>query len=134
VLSEPGGGKTYLTKMLARDLVLATEVDPEAPVPVILKTRSWGREFDSVAEGVRREIESFVPGVVPGIVEEDLAAGRLIVLLDGLDEPPRAGADLLRAELLRVADRTRTRLIVTCRKQNYGQELAERFDECCRRC
>jgi hypothetical protein len=52
------------------------------------------------------------------------------MLLDGLGEPPRAGADLLWAELLRVADRTRTRLIVTCRRQNYGQELAERFDEC----
>lgn len=130
VLSEPGGGKTHLTKMLARDLVLATEGNPGAPVPVVLKARSWGREFGSFAEGVRKEIESFVPGVVPGVVEQDLAAGRVVVLLDGLDEAPREGADLLRAELLRVAGRTPTRLILTCRRQDYRQELADRFDEC----
>jgi hypothetical protein len=131
VLSEPGGGKTRLTLMLAKDLALATQADPEAPVPVILKARSWGQEFGSIAEGVCKEIESFAPGTAAtGVVEEDLSAGRFVVLVDGLDEAPRAKADLLRAELIRVANRTRTRLIATCRKQDYRRELQGSFDEC----
>lgn len=132
VLSEPGGGKTHLTQRLARDLVRATEADPEAPVPVVLKARSWDREFGSVAEGVRKEIASFAPGSasVADVIDEDVVAGRFVVLIDGLDEAPREAADLLRAELLRVAGRTETRLIATCRKQDYRQELRGRFDEC----
>jgi predicted NACHT family NTPase len=127
VLSEPGGGKTRLTQMLAKDLALATQADPEAPVPVILKSRSWGREFGSIAEGVRKEIESFAPGTAAtGVVEEDLSAGRFVVLLDGLDEAPRAEANLLRAEPIRVATRMGTRLIATCRKQDYRPKMSAR--------
>lgn len=131
VLSEPGGGKTRLIQMIAADQVRATQDDPAAPVPVILKARSWGREFGSVADGVRREIESFAPGSAPaGVIEDDLAAGRLVVLVDGLDEAPRAEADLLRAELGRVASRTGSRLLVTCRRQDYRGELRGYFGEC----
>jgi hypothetical protein len=131
VLSEPGGGKTRLTQLLAKDLALATQRDPEAPVPVVLKARSWSREFGSIAQGVRKEIESFAPGTaVTSVVEEDLAAGRFVVLVDGLDEAPRAEVGLLRAELIRVANRTATRLIATCRKEDYRRELRGFFDEC----
>lgn len=130
VVSEPGGGKTYLTKMLARDFVRAAEKDTRAPVPVILRARAWGREFSSVFDGVKREIDDLVPGAAEGALREDLEAGRFVVLVDGLDEAPRDRSDLLYSELLRVARRTSTRVIATCREQDYMQDLAERFDEC----
>jgi Type I restriction enzyme R protein N terminus (HSDR_N) len=129
VTAELGGGKTHLIKMLARDLIRATEEDPEAPVPVVLRARMWRRDFGSIAEGIKKEIDDFVPGPTAGAIQEDLKAGRFVVLVDGLDEA-RHQADLLYAELLRIARRTRTRIVATCRKQDYKQELRERFDEC----
>jgi Type I restriction enzyme R protein N terminus (HSDR_N) len=130
VTAELGGGKTHLIKMLARDLIRATEEDPEAPVPVVLRARMWGRVFGSIAEGIKKEIDDFVPGPAEGAIQEDIEAGHFILLVDGLDEAPREGLDLLYAELLRVARRMPTRVIATCRKQDYKQELRERFDEC----
>jgi hypothetical protein len=130
VTAELGGGKTHLTKMLARGLIRATEEDPEAPVPVVLRARMWKRDFSSFAEGIKKEIDGFVPGPAESAIWEDLEAGRFVVLVDGLDEAPRDQVDLLYAEMLRVARRTPTRIVATCRKQDYGQELRERFDEC----
>jgi hypothetical protein len=130
VTAELGGGKTHLIKMLARDLIRATEEDAEAPVPVVLRARMWGRDFGSIAEGIKNEIDDFVPGPAESAIQEDLEAGRFVLLVDGLDEAPRDGVDLLYAELLRVVRRTQTRIIATCRKQDYKQELRERFDEC----
>jgi hypothetical protein len=129
VTAELGGGKTHLIKMLARDLIRATEEDPEAPVPVALRARLWGRDFGSISKGIKKEIDDFVPGPAEGAIQKDLDAGRFVVLVDGLDEA-RHQADLLYAELLRIARRTPTRVIATCRKQDYKQELRERFDEC----
>lgn len=130
VTAELGGGKTHLTKMLAKELIQATEEDPEAPVPVVLRARTWGRDFGSIPEGIKKEIDDFVPGPAENAIKEDLEAGRFVVLVDGLDETPRDRVDLLYSELLRIAHRTPTRVIATCRKQDYKQELRERFDEC----
>lgn len=130
VTAELGGGKTHLTKMLARDLIRATEENTEAPSPVVLRARMWGRDFTSIAEGIKKEIDDFVPGPAESAIQEDLDTGRLVVLVDGLDEAPRDRADLLYAEMLRIVRRTPTRIIATCRKQDYKQELRERFDEC----
>jgi hypothetical protein len=129
VTAALGGGKTHLIKMLARDLIRATEQDPKAPIPVVLRARMWRRDFGSIAEGIKKEIDDFVPGPAGGAIQEDLEAGRFVVLVDGLDEA-RHQADLLYTELLRIVRRTRTRIIATCRKQDYKQELRERFDEC----
>lgn len=130
VTAEPGGGKTHLTKVLARDLIRATEEDSEAPIPVVLRARMWGRDFDSVAEGIKKEIDDFVTGPAEAAIQEDLGVGRFVVLVDGLDEAPRNSVDTLHNELLRTARRTPTRVIATCRKQDYKQELRECFDEC----
>jgi predicted NACHT family NTPase len=99
-------------------------------VPILLHARMWKRDFSSISEGIKKKIDDFVPGPAEAAVQEDLEAGRFVVLVDGLDEAPRDRVDQLYVEMLRVARRTPTRIIATCRKQDYKQELRERFDEC----
>jgi hypothetical protein len=130
VLAEPGGGKTYLLKMLARDAIRTHEDNPEAPIPVILPARLWNRTFDSVIEGVHKELELSLPHVTRAIVDDDLRSGRFLLLVDGLDEAQPVERASLYYELLQIVRRSASRVIATCREPNYHDELQEQFGKC----
>ncbi len=88
IIGEPGSGKTTLFLRLAQHLIAQAKEDETRPIPVILKLSSWTKQYPSFADWLVMEIllqyeDSTVPlNFAKALVRE----GRLLLLLDGLDE------------------------------------------------
>ncbi len=98
ILGAPGGGKTICLLQLARQAMRQAREDPQAPAPAVLHLSSWGAlEADSAATTRSLMAE---PSLAQWAAEEIslryylplrlarkwIAAGSLMLLLDGLDE------------------------------------------------
>ncbi len=127
LLSEPGGGKTYLLQLIARDAFAANLQSEANPVPVFIPAKLWSRSFRHLAQAVHQAVRPFSPDSLLVEVEAELRAGRFLILIDGLDEVLQA-PDALTYEILQIAQSTRSRLIVTCRSSDYHQQLQDQFD------
>jgi len=143
VLGDPGSGKTTLLKYLALTVAEGPEVaqarlglEEEPPLPIILSLSAFAaaltQEPDlSLDEYMPRHFVALeLPGL-GGLFAEELAAGRCLVLLDGLDEVPTR--QQRRRVVRRVDDfvvhHQANRFVVTSRIVGYreeplGEELA----------
>ncbi len=120
VLGEPGAGKTTTLLELARDLAARARGAPEEPVPVVLALTTWSggnRDFGAwlVTElGLRYQVPK-------RLAQTWLDDGRLVLLLDGLDEVGEAHrAACVEAINAFAAERPPPGLAVTCRLAEYG--------------
>ena len=144
VLGDPGSGKTTLLKYLALTVAEGPKVaqarlgleEEELPLPIILPLSAFAaalaQEPDlSLDDYLPRHFAALeLPGL-GGLFAEELAAGRCLVLLDGLDEVP---ARRQRRQVVRrvgdfVAQHRANRFLVTSRIVGYreeplGEELA----------
>ncbi|MGG0526477.1 NACHT domain-containing protein [Bacillus pumilus] len=127
ILSEPGGGKTYLLSMLAKDMIENPLIEKNR-VPIILKARKWTRSFSNIVEGILKELRYAIPNIDEKQVEQDLITGRFLILVDGLDEVT-SSADLLVDELIKVSKIKNVNILVTCRKENYYKQFYSHFSE-----
>jgi len=127
ILSEPGGGKTYLLSMLAKEII-ENPVTEKNRIPIILKARKWTRSFSSIVEGILKELKYTIPNVDEKQVEQDLIEGKFLILVDGLDEVTNS-EDLLIDELINISKIKSARILVTCRKENYHNQFYNRFSE-----
>ncbi|HEX5758347.1 MAG TPA: CHAT domain-containing protein [Thermoanaerobaculia bacterium] len=87
VLGEPGSGKTITLLELARDLLVRAEKDPACPVPVLFDLASWSVSGQAFADWLvdRLAVRYLIPKKVGRAWIDE---GRLLPLLDGLDEVP----------------------------------------------
>ncbi|MBI5603965.1 MAG: SUMF1/EgtB/PvdO family nonheme iron enzyme [Deltaproteobacteria bacterium] len=147
LLGDPGSGKTTFINHLALCLAahrlepqsdwlarLSIWPDTEADlIPVLVTLRDfaqWSRTCDTTAEPChlwnfivnRLEAQNLKSVAAP--LERVLEEGRVIVLLDGLDEiPDKARSAFVREAIRAFAKRyPETRLIVTCRVLSYQHE------------
>ncbi|MGZ9698179.1 NACHT domain-containing protein [Bacillus safensis] len=127
ILSEPGGGKTYLLSMLAKDMIENPLIEKNR-VPIILKARKWTRSFSNIVEGILKELRYAIPNIDEKQVEQDLITGRFLILVDGLDEVT-SSSDLLVDELIKVSKIKNVNILVTCRKENYYKQFYSHFSE-----
>ncbi|WP_419880519.1 NACHT domain-containing protein [Peribacillus sp. B-H-3] len=127
ILSEPGGGKTYLLSMLAKDMIENPLIEKNK-IPIILKAKNWSRSFSNLVEGILKELRYAIPSIDEKQVEQDLIAGNFLILVDGLDEVT-SSADLLIDELIKVSKIKDAHILVTCRKENYYKQLYTHFSE-----
>lgn len=127
ILSEPGGGKTYLLSMLAKDMVENPLIEKNK-VPILLKARKWTRSFSTIVEGILEELRYTLPTIDEKLVAQDLIAGKFLILVDGLDEVT-SSVDVLVDELIKVSKIKNTHIIVTCRKENYYKQFYTHFSE-----
>lgn len=127
ILSEPGGGKTYLLSMLAKDMIENPLIE-KGKIPIILKARKWSRSFSNIVEGILKEFRYAIPSISEKQVQQDLTDGKFLILVDGLDEVT-SSADLLVDELIKVSKIMNAHILVTCRKENYHKQLYSHFSE-----
>jgi formylglycine-generating enzyme required for sulfatase activity len=119
LLGAPGAGKSTTLRQLAVDRARAALGSPQAPVPLLASLGYWRADED---------LGSFLAGREPqiGWAAAALARqGRLVLLLDGLNEVPsaqrRAKTDRIRAFRARLPEDTP--FIVSCRRDDYVGDL-----------
>lgn len=91
LLGEPGAGKTLSLLLFARDSILRRMKHPSQPLPILGIVPTWKyQKHPSIAHWLQESFNA------PDNVEEILASGRGLLLLDGLDEliPDRDTRDL----------------------------------------
>ncbi|MEL6650346.1 MAG: CHAT domain-containing protein, partial [Bacteroidota bacterium] len=130
ILGEPGYGKTISLLVLTQELIRRFEQDNAQPVPVVLFLSTWTDSQLEMDEWILREIKQKYK-IPEAEVEALLAAGRLILMLDGLDEvdPAKRGACVKAINRLydqQLAIGRRISLAVCSRYDAYSR-LAERF-------
>ncbi|MDH2427001.1 NACHT domain-containing protein [Sphaerisporangium sp. TRM90804] len=121
-IGPPASGKSTLALLLT--LELARESEPGHPVPVLLSLASWDPLQEGLAAWIARRITidhpsiSGAPDFGPDMGGRLLASGRLLPILDGLDELPAhlAGPALTQINRAIPGDAP---LIVTCRAAEY---------------
>jgi hypothetical protein len=129
ILAEPGGGKTYLLQMIAKDVYLESVSSSYERIPVLISAKLWNRSFKNIIEAIYNEIKYFVPALTLARVEVDLQKGKFLILIDGLDEVFDS-VDTLYAELIKISRINSVCILATCRRENYFQELREGFNTC----
>ena len=131
VLGEPGAGKTVLALELLIQLLEHRKHYPDIPVPVLISaaaydTRHEWQEWLAQHLALRFSIGNAVAGRL-------VRDGRILPVVDGLDEMDPAGGDPERAGALVAAvnasirGRERAPVVMTCRHREY-QVLARGVD------
>ncbi|GGU20317.1 SARP family transcriptional regulator [Lentzea flava] len=127
VLGEPGAGKSVLAILLT--LGLLADPAPGEPVPVLLTLASWNPHHEHLDAWLARRLVEEYPGLAnTAVYGEDaglrlVLEGRIIPVLDGLDETP-PGLHTAAIDALDQAVGSGRPLVVTCRGADY--ELAVR--------
>jgi hypothetical protein len=128
ILGEPGAGKTTLAILFV--LAAAVPDDRSRPVPVLLTLASWRPDQEALRAWIARRVGEDYPELRnserfgPGILGELWSAGRILPVLDGLDEMPSA---LMDAALRQIGDETGVggaQMVITSRRVEYEQAVA----------
>ena len=113
VLGKPGAGKTTFLKYLAMQCVTGGFAEDSVPFFVTLKDFAEVPEQPSLVEYL---VKSLPKGWTIEAIEQLLAAGRAIVLLDGLDEVREEDTQRVIREVRSIVDAAqKSQFIMTCR-------------------
>ncbi|WAZ23092.1 NACHT domain-containing protein [Streptomyces cinnabarinus] len=124
VLGAPGAGKSALVLRLAR--VRLKDRAPGAPVPVLLPIASWNPTEEDLWIWAARRLSAQHPGCLrtPQLAHDLITTGRVLPILDGLDELPEATRPKALSRLRRSLNEP-ARLVLTCRFEEYEGAVAE---------
>jgi energy-coupling factor transporter ATP-binding protein EcfA2 len=125
VLGEPGSGKTTLLLQLSKYLHSLAIEDPGQPIPIFLRLASWNRWWGLLSG--QRAFERWLirQMKLSYFISKDLGrdwlrTGKVVLLLDGLDEvaTPKARRSCRNAINV-LASRLQGGMAVTCRTEEY---------------
>jgi len=121
LLGEPGSGKTTTLERLVYDYADAARDDDQKPLPLLVKLGGY-TDSGSFENYLAHSLGRLAP-----YLEDYRASGRLVLLLDGLNEMPRAGY-AARAERIQSTLKQwpqETMVVVTCRRLDHVVNLGE---------
>ncbi|MEV5238293.1 NACHT domain-containing protein [Streptomyces cinnamoneus] len=124
VLGAPGAGKSVLALLLARELLTSWQ-DGE-PVPVLLSLSSW-RPAVALDRWMARRLRALSPGLDKGTAQRLVDEGKVMPVLDGLDELPVA-LHARAVQAIETAVAEGVPLLVTCRAAEYVSTVEESGD------
>jgi hypothetical protein len=119
ILGAAGSGKTILLIDLARELLDRAQQDDAEPIPAIFLLSTWTDKKQPIAEWLAAEllIRYFIP---LDISKSWINSGRVIALLDGLDEVAKPHREAcLTAINTYVQAPGKCALVVCCRSADY---------------
>lgn len=125
ILGAPGSGKTTMLLEQAQDLILAAQQQPEKPIPVIFELSSWKDDKQPIADWLVADLK-FRNNIPEAISREWLETGKLLPLLDGLDElKTRQEKCIERINKFLQANSGLSQIVVCCREEEYktGKEI-----------
>jgi hypothetical protein len=134
VLGSPGAGKTMLMLRLVLDLLANREQGSGQPVPVFVPVTTWDPETDSLYSWLEDRLSIDHPGLAEYVsagqapqsrIAAMLALGKIIPILDGLDEmSPVARRKVIARlnEVLSLPD-CPPQLLLTCRTAEYRETV-----------
>jgi hypothetical protein len=125
VLGAPGAGKTALATLVTLELLARRQ--PDDPVPVLLSASSWNPTTEHLHAWIAHRLDDDYPALGdaaaygPAAAQQLVLAGRILPILDGLDELPAT----LRAIAIDRLDRAHAGrpLVLTCRSQEYQEAV-----------
>ncbi len=122
VCADPGAGKTTMLRHFAQRLAKAVEEDSQARIPIYVSLASWARGPNTPLEKLVEDQLTAGDGLATTLDQaaREQPRGRVVVLLDGLDEVPHDSLDDIRNRLIDLANRwPRTPIVVTTRPIGY---------------
>ncbi len=118
MLGAPGSGKSTTLRKLALELAHENLADPETPVPLLADLGKWVGD-ESLSQFLTEECPE------AGWAVEALAKqGRLVLLLDGLNEVPTAKRGAKASEIRQLSKKlarlnAQAALVGSCRLEDY---------------
>ncbi|MFI9237072.1 NACHT domain-containing protein [Streptomyces sp. NPDC053079] len=124
ILGAPGAGKSALALRLARALL--DDRVPLTAVPVLLPLASWNPTEQDPWHWAARRLAALHPSAVPThhTAHDLITSGRILPILDGLDELPAPTRARALARLRRSLNAP-ARLVLTCRSEEYEAAVAD---------
>src|SRR5450759_4214611 len=124
ILGAPGAGKSTLLLELAQQLVSCALADPTYPLPVILRLSSWALGRLALTDWMVDQLSHTYD--VPRLLSERwVMQGRLLPLLDGLDEIDEAARPACIAAI-NTYHHTPLAPLVVCSRQSEYEAAATR--------
>ncbi|MFK7923392.1 MAG: CHAT domain-containing protein [Bacteroidia bacterium] len=131
ILGEPGYGKTISLLVLAQDLIRRFEQDASQPIPIVLFLSTWSDSKLSMMDWAIREINQKYK--IPEEQSENLLdEGRIILMLDGLDEvvpnQREACVKAINDLYAKQTEQGQKMGLAVCSRYDAYSRLAERFN------
>lgn len=126
ILGEPGAGKSTVALLFTVTALGRPGASPatHGAVPVYISAAGWRPETESVAQFVVRHLNEVYPDLPnrygDGIAHELVHAGRVLPVLDGLDELGKLLPAAM-SRLWREAGAGHLPMLVTCRRAEYDE-------------
>lgn len=122
LLGEPGAGKSTTLWRLVSELALECLKNPEAPLPLLVPLGGYNAE-STLIEYIQKSSETLL-GELSSFIFELLRDKKIALLLDGLNEMPRADYEGLVYKVKEFLDSNPEIIaVVTCREMDYTIDL-----------
>ncbi|NET67482.1 MAG: NACHT domain-containing protein [Moorea sp. SIO1G6] len=125
ILGAPGSGKTTMLLDLAKDLITRAQQQPDQPIPIIAELSDWKDNKQPIAEWLAANLK-FRYNLPEAITQEWITTGKLLPLLDGLDELGLERQKLCVQQLNQFLKDV-PQIVVCCREEEYeaGEQILE---------
>lgn len=84
LLGEAGYGKTYESITLLYQA--CNNIDKLKLIPIFFSLREYGLLYPNIISGIKYKLAPFCDGEVDLLIQQDLTAGRYLLILDGIDD------------------------------------------------